>query len=180
MSAMFWQHETPYRPDAEAALRELQANISRDVGFDLSRLVRNRIADMAEAVRSCEQADPNNLLERHRDGLRRLREIEARGVPPEPAAGLALLKEIEAVDSDDVPGILALTGLSTAWEEWKARVLPPAEIEALFGTATPSEREVGEGVDRLAASLHPAMAACFPVYRDGRPESWCFIGSTGD
>lgn len=180
MGAEFWQHQTPFQPDPEAAFRSLQAEVFRRAGYDLAKLLEERIEGMAEVARSCEHDDPYDLSEHYRDALQRLRRLAAQGVPEDVTAQIVLLREIEAVSSDNAPGVLGLAGVSEKRELRKVCRLTRQQIEQAFDTSTPSARDVEEGIDRLADSIDRGAALCFPTFENGRPVSWCFMGYSAD
>jgi hypothetical protein len=180
MGAEFWEHQTPYEPDASSALHRLQVTVYRKSGYDLTKLLDERIRNMAESVRVCENDDPYDLLEHYRDCLRRLRRLAARGIPTDLEAQIALLRKIEAISSDNAPGLLAIEGVSRRWAERKVQLLSATRMQEVFDTATPSLRQAREGVARLADSIHRGSGICFPVYKGGQPVSWYFAGYTAD
>ena len=187
MGAEFWENRTSYQPDADAALRRLQAEVFHESGYDLAKILVEQIEGMADAIRWCEEEDDDDpdlcshLLEVYRDGLKRLQQLASYGMPKDMGAKLKLLREIEAIGSDQArPGILALEGVSTERKEWKAWLLTAKEIEDAFGTSTPSLSEVPDGIDRLTDTIDRAMAVAFPVFEGDRPVYWYFIGYTWD
>ena len=180
MGAEFWEHLTVYQPDAEAALRCVQAEVFENSGCDLAKLFQERIADMADAVKACEDDDPYGLLENYQDALQQLRRLAASGVPEQPDARIKLLREIEAISSASAPGILALEGLSPKQREWKVQLLTSKQIKEVFGTAKPSMSDLRKGVYQLAETMDRGMAVAFPVFENSRPALWCFVGYTAD
>jgi hypothetical protein len=180
MGAEFWRHQTPYEPDAAVAFRRLQAALYVKAGYDLAKLLEERIRGMTESVRLCEKDDPYDLLEHYRDCLRRLRRLAARSIPEDPESQIALLRKIEAISSDSAPGLLALEGVSRRWAERKVQLLSAKRMKEVFGTTTPSLREARQAVARLADSIPRGSGICFPVYKGGQPVSWYFAGYTAD
>lgn len=180
MGAEFWEHLTAYQPDAEAALRGLQAEIFESMGYDLAKLLQERIDGMADAVDACEEDDPYSLLDHYKDAMQQLRRLAAREVPKQPGARIELLREIEAISSNSAPGILALEGISPDQREWNAQLLTSEQIEEVFGTSKPSISELRKVVHQLAETIDRGMAVAFPVFEDGRPAHWCFVGYTPD
>jgi hypothetical protein len=180
MGAEYWQHQTPYEPDAEEALVHLQVEVFRQSGFDLAKLMAEGISNMSDAIHACEQDDPYGLVEHYRDCLRRLRRVAALGVPDDPVIEISRLREIEAISSSTAPGILALEGISSEWEDRMARLLSAEQMNAVFGTSTPSTRDVDEAHDRLTDLVDRGLAVCFPVYEGEQPVLWHFAGYTAD
>lgn len=180
MGATFWEHFTPFEADATTALLRAQADVYRDAGHDLAALLDRRIADMDVAAKSCEDDDPYGLLDHYRDCADRLRHLAARGVPNDTAACIAILREIEAIGSDCAPGILAVEGISADGEPFTVEPLTADRLQQLFGTSTPSMREYRERVAGILDAIDRGQACCFPIFENGRPVSWCFVGLTAD
>lgn len=180
MGGEFWQHESPYEPDAAAALRRLQIAVYRNAGYDLAKLLDERMRSMLESVHYCESDDQYGLLDHYRDCVERLTLLAARGVPDEIESQIGMLREIEAISSDSAPGVLAMEGVSRRRGERRVLILTKTQMKEVFGTETPSPQEVREGVDRLADFIDRGSAICFPVYGGNRPTSWYFAGCTAD
>lgn len=180
MGAEYWEHIKGYEPDAQAALLRLQTEMFQSHGYDLAKILQQQINGMADAIRSCEEDDPYNLLEHYRDALRHLRRLAECGVPDEWTARLKLLRQIEAIASDQAPGVLAVEGISSERSEGKAHLLTSDQIEEFFGTSTPSLDAVREGMERLTDTIDRATAVMFPVFEGGRPTHWYFAGYTWD
>jgi len=180
MGASYWEAVTPYDEVAEGALRRAQIQVFREAGYDVPKLLAERVESMTEAVRSCEQDDPYDLLDFYRDALDQYRQMAADGVPEEPGAQIDLLRRIEEISGDWVGNILDMTGFCQGREEGKVQRLTPERIEEAFGTASPSLREARKGIGGLAGSISRGTAICFPVYEDGRPVAWFFAGYSAD
>lgn len=180
MGAQFWQHESPYEPDPAAALRRLQIAVYRNGGYDLAKLLDERIRGMMESVRYCEKDDPYGLLEHYRDCAQGLQLLAAQRLPEDAESQVGLLRRIEAISSDYAPGVLAMEGVSRRRAEGKVQVLTKKRMKKVFGTATPSLQEARDGVDRLADSIDRGSGICFPVYARSQPILWYFAGYTAD
>jgi hypothetical protein len=180
MGAEFWVYQTAYEPDADSALRRLQVASYQKAGYNLTKLLDERIRGMMESIRLCEEEDPYELFEHYRDCLRRLRQLAARGIPINPASQIALLRKIEAIASDSAPGIFAIEGVSRGLAERKVRLLTAKRMKEVFGTVNPSLQKAREGLERLADSIPRGSGICFPVYEGKQPVSWYFAGYTAD
>ena len=180
MGATYWESVTAHSESAEEALGQVQIRFFREAGYDLPRLLAQRVVDMTEAVRSCEDDDPYDLLDFYRDALDQYRQMAARGVPEDPQAQIELLRRIEQTSGDWVGNIFDMTGISSGIEEGRVQQLPPERIEEAFGTSRPSLLDARRGISRLAESISRGTAICFPVYEDGRPVAWLFAGHSAD
>lgn len=180
MGASYWEAVTEYHGEVEDALRHAQIQCFREAGYDVPKLLAERVEDMVEAVRSCEEDDPYDLIDVYRDSLQEYRQMAARGVPEEPGAQIELLRRIEAISSDCVGNILDMTGISQDPEEGKVQRLSPEQIREKFGTANPSLHEARNGMKKVAGSISRGTAICFPVYEDGSPVAWLFAGYSAD
>jgi hypothetical protein len=180
MGATYWEGVTAYCEAAEEALHQVQIQFFREAGYDLPKLLGQRIVDMTEAVRSCEEDDPYDLLDFYRDALDQYRQMAARGVSEDPEAQIELLRRIEEISGDWVGNILDMTGVSLGTEEGRVQQLTPERIEEVFGTTSPSLLEARRGMSRLANSISRGTAICFPIYEDGRPVAWFFAGYSAD
>ena len=180
MGATYWESVTAYSESAEEALGQVQIRFFRQAGYDLQGLLTQRVVDMIEAVRSCEDDDPYDLLDFYRDALDQYRQMAAQGVSEDPAAQIELLRRIEEISGDRVGNILDMTGISSGMEEDLVQRLPAERIQEAFGTSRPSLLEARRGMSRLAESISRGAAICFPVYEDGRPVAWFFAGHSAD
>lgn len=180
MGATPWEAITPYEESPEQALRKAQVWFFRQAGYDVPKLLDQRIRDMTEAVRSCEKDDPYDLLDFYSDALDQYRHMMARGVPEEPEAQIDQLRQIEQISGDWIGNILDMTTFSQDQEPGSVQRLSPERMEQFFGKASPTLQEVRTGMDRLADSIHRGTAVCLPVYQDGQPVSWFFAGYAAD
>jgi hypothetical protein len=180
MGATYWEVISTYEDAAEQALRKAQVRFFRDAGYDIPKLLAQRVSDMTEAVRSCEEDDPYDLLEFYRDALDQYRQMVARGVPEEPEAQIDLLRRIDEISGDWVGNILDMTGFSQDQDAGTVQRLSPERMEEIFGTAAPALQEVRRGMAKLADSIPRGAAVCFPIYEDRRPVSWFFAGYSAD
>jgi hypothetical protein len=180
MGATYWDAVTAYEDAAEQALHRAQVRFFREAGYYIPKLLSQRVRDMAEAVRSCEEDDPYDLLGFYRDALDQYRQMAARAVPEEPEAQIDLLRRIEEISGDWIGNILDVTGFSQGPEPGSVQPLSPERMEAVFGTGTPTLPEVRKGMAKLADSISRGTAVCFPVYEDRRPVGWFFAGYSAD
>jgi hypothetical protein len=180
MGATYWEVTTAYEDATEQALRKAQIRFFREAGYDIPRLLAQRVRDMTEAVRSCEEDDSYDLLGFYRDALDQYRQMAARGVPEEPEAQIDLLRRIEEISGDWVGNILDMRSFSQDQEPGSVGRLSPERMEEVFGTATPALQEVRKGMAKLADSIPRGTAVCFPAYEDGRPVAWFFAGYSAD
>lgn len=180
MGATFWESVTAYHESVEKALRLAQIDCFRKSGYDLRILLTERIEDMIEAIQSCEEDDPYDLLGLYRDALDEYRQMEACGIPEEPTAQIEILRRIEAISGDGVGNILDITGIGQEPEEGRVQQLTPERIEDVFRTARPTLAEARSGMDRLADSISRGTAIVLPVYEDGTPVGWYFAGYSAD
>lgn len=180
MGATYWESVTGYCDSAEEALGQAQIRFFREASYDLPRLLAERVVDTTEAVRSCEDDDPYDLVDFYRDALDQYRQLAARGVSEDPEAQIDLLRRIEEISGDWVGNILDMRGVSPGLEEGRVEQLSPQRIEAAFGTSRPSLLDARRRMSRLAGAISRGAAICFPIYEDGVPVDWFFAGYSMD
>lgn len=177
MGGYYWEYQTPYQPDAGEALRRLQAEVFRQNGYDLAKMLDGAISNMVKSVKLCELDDEYNLLETYRGSLRELRRLAAQGVPSDVHAQITLLRDIEAQSSAAAPDILAIETISNADGYRMAERLSPERMLQIFGTAAPTLEQARAGIEKIIA---PVWTVCFPVYLNEKPVTWFFAGCTWD
>ena len=207
MKARTWRYFTPYRDDPEEVLQLLRAEEFAAGRFTYSRHTSD--ADLWEAV-GWVPADPGTpagrteaetqarvlraarlndfvwLTPDEEDLARQLQTVlhimgEAEGegvVAVTPPATIDELLDRAADEGThtvlDVEHVGPLAGVGLA------APLPPAEVWQSFGTAAPTLEQVEAGWPAIAARLERWSAYYLPVYRDGRPTEYAFIGCSGD
>jgi hypothetical protein len=180
MGAELWYHQAPWHPDAEAALKALQASFL-DENYDLPTLLPRVLADARESVRLAkEDGDPYGLVGIYQRKVDLLEGFCRQSLPDEAEARIDILRRIEAASGDEVGNVLDLTHVSQEREERVAQLLGEPEIERLVGVPRPGLEQARRAIDDIHAELHRGQAVCFPVYDNGEPVGWFFIGNTSD
>ena len=188
MGATFYEHDAGPHEDPAGALREIQAReIARR---DLAAELAERLDDMRDAVRACEEDDEYNLLDFYRGEVRKLERLTARGVPADVGGRIDLLRAIHDSNAEEVGGILDVSRVAAAgWEFdgseiFVAGPLTDAQTAAACGSARPTAAEARSSqVDSfLNERLHRAECVCFRFYEEDRatPAGWRFVGNTAD
>jgi hypothetical protein len=80
--------------------------------------------------------------------------------------GTSSILDIEAISNTQDAGVAVR---ASAWL-----------LQAAFGTATPTVRQVHADALRVAEALPQWRCVYFPVYENGVPTKWCFIGTSGE
>jgi hypothetical protein len=126
------------------------------------------------------------------DALSALREREFRAgryypaidelyFPPEtnlPSPGnqhASIAQALEAAGETGTRSILDLMMVSHDIEMGSVRLLPPDELEELYGTSRPTREMIEQDLSALDR-CERGSGVCFPIYRDGKPDAWFFGG----
>jgi hypothetical protein len=102
--------------------------------------------------------------------------------PDSPAPGAqhkSIRHALKAADAEGTRSILDLDHVSDEPEFCAVALLPPDELERLFGTAQPTH-EMIETSDDLFENIERGQGVYITVFKDGRPNELFFAGYSCD
>lgn len=180
MGAQLWYHEAPWQPDAAEALKEVQTRFLTE-NYKLPLLLPQHLAWARESVATAErEGDPYGILDIYRDKLRLLERLCGEPMPDNPEAQIEIVRQIHADSGEGIGNVLDVTGVAERRDLHVAQRLSEEETARLVGAAQPTLSRARQAVDRINQELNRGECVCFPVYDDGKPTGWYFVGNTID
>lgn len=180
MGAMPYQYLAPWHPDANEALRQLQASFLAEK-YDLPELVQQHLESSREAVRSCEaDGDEYGILHIYQADVEYLESIAGKPLPDSPQDRIAILRKMWESGGQGIGNILDIASVMEEGGVHVTRRLPEEEIEQYLGTARPSPRQAERLLGLIANKLGRGESVCCPVYKDAKPNGRWIVGYTID
>jgi hypothetical protein len=180
MGAQLWYHEAPWHPDADEALKLLQARFLAE-NYDLRALLPQHLAWARDSVAAAEaEGDPYGLLEMYQEKVWLVQELCSQPIPESPEAQIEIVRRINADNGEGIGNVLDVTGVAEHRDIQKAQRLSPQETVRLVGNTQPTLAQACNAVSKINEELGRGECVCFPVYDKGRPVAWYFVGNTID
>ncbi len=183
MGAELWCHEAPWHSDADAALKALQARFVVD-NYDLATILPKHLAWAREALASfagdADDPDPYGVLELYQEMVALLERLCSEPIPESPEAQIAIVRQIHADSGQGVGNVLDVTGVGEERDFEKSQRLSQQETVRLVGTSQPTRDQAFKAVDKINEELGRGECVCFPIYENGQPVGWYFVGNTVD
>lgn len=208
VGATNWRYYTPYRPDPEAALQELRADIfargdyadptgpleatlrrtARRFGLDPnSPEVRSGIENDVRVQRAAQTGDLSGLSRADQALVRQLRAMsqlaERLGATRPPLIQSrpgSIEALLERAAESGTHSILDIEHTSAQPGFGVASPLPMSARRRVFGTTEPTRDRVERHWPEIAEPLSRWQARYVVVYQDGQPHELAFIGCSGD
>jgi len=182
MGSELWFHFTPYRVNAEEALRELKERVIREGAFRSFGTKEEMIRDLQESIRRLEEGNAESdedlrehLLNEYRQQLETLSNL------PEPKTLEEKIQEIMTINgSEGTSSPLDIFGVSDAPAFFQASPLPEEEIREAFGTTEPTRDQIEANIGDVAAAMDRGFALYVIAYDEGKPSEICFTGWSCD
>jgi hypothetical protein len=180
MGAQLWFHEAAWYPDADAALKSLQADFLAE-HYDLSALLPRELANARQSVAAAKnEDDPYGLVDLYQRNVDMLEDLSGQPIPDDVMLRIDILRRINAATGSEIGNVLDVTRISSHRSLHTAQLLGDEAINRLFGVTRPSREQARHAIDKINEELGRAEAICFPVYENGVPVGWYFVGNTAD
>lgn len=180
MGARLWYHEAPWHPDAGAALEALQARFMAE-NYDLPALLSQHLAWARESVAAAEgEGDPYGLLDIYQAKVDLLERLCSEPVPENSKAQIEIIRQINADSGEGIGNVLDVTAVTERRDVHVAQRLSPQEMILLAGAAQPTRAQARAAVGNINEALGRGESVCFPIYDEGEPAGWYFVGNTID
>ena len=180
MGAQLWYHEAPWHSDAGAALNAMQARFLAE-NYDLPALLPQHLDWARESVAAPEgEGDPYGLLDLYQEKVKLIERLCSEPIPEGAEAQIEIIRQINADSGEGVGNILDVTCVAARRDVHMAQRLSPQETVRLVGAAQPTRAQAGAAVSKINEELGRGESVCFPVYDDGKPVGWYFVGNTID
>jgi hypothetical protein len=180
MGAELWYHEAPWHADAGAALKALQARFLAD-HYDLPTLLPQHLAWARESVAAAEKkGDPYGVLEIYQEAVELLERLCNEPIPDSPEAQIEIVRRINANSGQGIGNVLDVTAVTDRREVHEAQRLDAQEMVRLVGDAQPTLAQAAGAIDKINEESGRGECVCFPVYENGKPIGWYFVGNTID
>ncbi len=180
MGAQLWHHEAPWHPEPGEALKALQVRFLAD-NYNLRELLPQHLAWARQSVAATEaEGDEYGLLEMYQEKVRLLEDLCGKPIPDAPEAQIEIVRQVHADSGEGIGNVLDVTGMARRREPLKAQRLSDQETACLAGAAQPTLEQARKAVHKINEELDRGECVCFPVYEQGKPVAWYFVGNTID
>ena len=179
MGAELRIHIAPWLPDPKAALKALQTEFFNE-NYDLSALLPKELVAARESVAAVEaNGDEYGLSGIYKERVRLLERLCDRPIPEAADAQIEILRNINAAFGE-IGNVLDVKWVSRRRCAHHAQQLDEDETERLAGSAQPTAGQAHGAIHGINEELRWGEWVCFPVYDNGEPTGWCFVGNTVD
>ena len=180
MGAQLWHHEAPWHPDPGEALKALQARIFAE-GYDLTKELPQELAWARATVAATEkEGDPYELLDMYRRKVELLERLCSQPIPEDVEARIDIVRKLLGDSGQGIGNVLDVERISQHREPLTAERLDEQEMERLVGSTRPGRLVARQSVSKINEELGRGECVCFPVYANGQPVGWYFVGNTID
>src|SRR5262249_31992428 len=100
--------------------------------------------------------------------------------PESPEAQIEAVRQINADSGEGVGNVLDVAGVSEQRGIHTAQRLSEQETARLVGGTQPTLAQARKAVGKINEELGRGECVCFPVYDNGKPAGWYFVGNTID
>ena len=101
-------------------------------------------------------------------------------IPKSPEAQIEIVRRINADSGAGIGNVLDVTGVADRRDVQKAQRLSEQETARLVGSAQPTLAQARNAIDKINEELGRGECVCFPIYNQGKPVGWYFVGNTID
>jgi hypothetical protein len=198
MGATTWDYFTPYDADAGAALQRLREQVFREGSYERVTLSPEELESVKPKPVVVDPAVPLEQQMRRQEGetffqwvarIQQMSEIIS-GKTPKPEPDYSKKPEtidelLEEQGESGTHSVLDIRQVADEPEFGAVSPMPPEELVKLFGTDKPTRKMVEDKAGDYDLVEHPLVSerwqgVYFTVYRDGKPNEFYFIGTSGD
>jgi hypothetical protein len=180
MGAQLWHHVAAWDPNPDAALKALQRQFLAE-NYDLPSLLPQHLAWARESVAAAKaEGDEYGLVDLYEEQVRLLEELCEQPIPDSAESQIEIIRKINEDSGEGIGNVLDLTGVSENRGMLTAERLSESKIERLVGSARPNLAEAHRAISAINTELGRGECVAFPVYENGKPVAWCFVGNTID
>jgi len=208
MGATTWRYYTRYQPFAEVAFRELRADVfARGDYVQPPQSIDDLLLPTERRVgRHAASSDQKRQIERERVVFSAIESGDVRGLSPairnfakqmrdlrqvtvfrgtrQGGSGMtrpqSIAELLERAGESGTHSILDIERVGARPGFGVATALSAQALRRAFGTDAPTHDQVEDHWLEVAEQLHRWHARYLVVHRDGKPDEYAFVGSSGD
>jgi hypothetical protein len=174
MGASGWTYFVPHEPDPEQALQQLRQQVFAAGDYRKPGELPPALHPFARGL-----PFPLRLL---LAGLRAYQAVSSalRWMLGDSGRPRTFDEALELAGEDGTHSILDITHTAPQHEFAAAVPLSEAQLQRALGTTQPTHEQVQAAGSHLLERLDRWDAVYLPVYLDGKPVEWAFLGCSGD
>lgn len=179
MGAQLWHHQAPWHPEAGESLKALQHDYIHN-HYDLATLFSKELDSTKKHLEAeLNAGDEFGLVEWLQTKIERLVELNANPIPDDIDTQIQIIREVLEY-GEGLCNVLDISGISEKREVFKAVKLTDVERTKFVGCLEPNVEQANASVGKINHDLNRGECVCFPIFQDGKPIGWYFVGNTID
>jgi hypothetical protein len=183
MGATGWNYFVPFEENVEAVLQRLRQQVFKEGKYGSDILAPDRMKAVFEQMLA-RSPNPEQTRKQMEEAMEKLAQLRQR-MPPEPPKPSTIEELLEQRAENGTHSIIDIQRISDVPDFAAVSPMPDQRLREIFGTDRPMRTMVESKLGDRELVEDPLVSerwqgVYFTIYRDGKPDEICFMGTSGD